>query len=200
MTHSRLIVWGVIVINIVLVTIWLYVLLRSLLPRLQVAESETRKRRELRKEIDSESVLLTVRSPWIEAYWVPFLALALFATPWLFLVRWGGLPPGYLAISIMAILSEMLIWLYCHVRRIVITESSVVLYGGFLAEDIRKIPLTDIDWIDVSKTSRFERKYGLDTIEVKSSVHPTQEIRMTRIQDASKLQAFIERLKKRADA
>ena len=198
--HNRLIVWGVIVINIVLVTVWLYVLLRSLLPRLQVAESETRKRRELRTEIESESVLLTARSPWIEAYWVPFLALALFATPWLFLVRLAILPPEYLAVSVMAVLAEMLIWLYCHVRKLVVTESLVVLYGGFLAEDIRSIPIRDIDWIELSKTSRIERKHGLDTINIKSSVHPTQEIRMTRIQDASKLQTFIERLKKRADA
>ena len=169
------------------------------MPRLQVAESNTLKKKTLREEIEAETVLRTVRSPWVEAYVVPFVALPLFALPWVILVRYAILPPGYIAVSFAAILCEMLVWLYCHVHKLVVTENHVVLYGGFLADDIRRIPIRDIGTMRLSKNSWTERKYDFDTFEIESSAHPAQEIRMTRVQDASKLQAFIERLRMTAN-
>lgn len=199
MDYSRLIVWGIDVTDLVLVTVWLYVLFRSVLPRLRSGGPETRRGSKPGKVAQSERFIRTVRSPWIEAYRRPFLALAAFCVPWLILVKYAFVPPGYLAIPVLSILCEMLIWLYCHVHKLVITERSVVLHGGFFIEDIRLIPIMDIDSIELSRLSRIEEMYSFDTIEIKSSSHPAQDIRMTRIPDGAQLKALIERLKEKTD-
>lgn len=201
--------WIVIAVYVGLISVFLYALLRSLLPRLQ----GTNRHREIAPRVETppqkeaapqrqaappdatpDPELLTVRSPWVEAYVHIFLTLAAIGLPVIPLVLFGYLAPIYFAISIAAILCEMLLWLYCQVNKLVITRTRVTQHKGFPLVTTVTIPITDIDSLGVS-TSPFEERLALGTLHVRSRAHPNDTIRMTRIQDPTKVQAFIQGLR-----
>jgi len=197
MFSDKVVFWAALALNIGLVTVFLYGLLRSLLPRIRRSASKDQVQNEPEKQTEPDPILLTVRSPWVEAYIFPFVALAAIGFPVVMMVVFGYLPPPYFAIPITAILCELLIWLYCHVNKLVVTRSEVVRYSGLLGRSTQTIPIQDIASIRLLRTSQLEEHFALDTVQISSTADPNEVIRMIRVEDAPMLQALIERLRER---
>ncbi len=193
---ETVIIWAVNAATVGIVGVWVYALLRSV-KRAQILTFGEEKKPKL--ERIPETHVLTVRSSWLEAHFIKVVALIVISSPSMLLVRFQVLGLAFLAPPIVALISIALIWLHCHLGRLVLTDKRVILHGGMFADPPIAIRLPKISRIEVKKGSRVDRKLNLYTIEIESDDPTVKDVSLRKVHDATRFEAILLMLRKKAE-